>query len=203
MRASTLPLRLTRQTGLGGIGRECWSMYASQGRVRSHGSVRSQGRAPGLDGRASTTAPTRVVVQSWMTILLFVDQISLSTCTNYCGGSFKCQASDAALASSIHLHLRCQSAQGWGKSRMSMTLYWPSRVCGGKWWAEERWSMEAWRVAAEGSWWSTTTRTTLCLSTDACRCCADEHLYRWSGNSACVNCGAGESRMPWELRVEI
>jgi hypothetical protein len=80
--SSTLPLRLTRQTGLGGIGGEWWSMHASQGRVRSRGSVSSQRPAPGLDARASTTAATRVAVQSWMTILLFVAQISLSTCIN-------------------------------------------------------------------------------------------------------------------------
>jgi len=94
--SSTLPLRLTRQTGLGGIGREWWSMHASQGRVRSRGSVSSQRPAPGLDARASTTAATTVAVQSWMTILLFVAQISLSTCYNTnCGGrSYKCQASD-------------------------------------------------------------------------------------------------------------
>ena len=96
--SSTLPLRLTRQTGLGGIGGECWSMHASQGRVRSRGgSVSSQRRAPALDARASTPPATRVAVQSWLTILLFVAEISLSTCYNTCGGgdySGRCQASD-------------------------------------------------------------------------------------------------------------
>jgi hypothetical protein len=93
--SSTLPLRLTRQTGLGGIGGECWSMHASQGRVRSRGgSVSSQRRAPALDARASTPPATRVAVQSWLTILLFVAEISLSTCYNNCGDRYDCQASD-------------------------------------------------------------------------------------------------------------
>jgi hypothetical protein len=67
--------------------------------------------------------------------------------------------------------------------------YWPSRVCGGKGGAEVRWSMGAWRVAAEGSWSSTATRTVSCLSTDACRCCAG--TYSPAGAAACVTCGAG------------
>jgi hypothetical protein len=105
--SSTLPLRLTRQTGLGGIGREGRSMHASQGRVRSRGgSVSSQRRAQAVDARASTTPATRVAVQSWLTILLFVADISLSTCENRCGWSLTglngrgpqtmgiCQASD-------------------------------------------------------------------------------------------------------------
>jgi hypothetical protein len=68
--------------------------------------------------------------------------------------------------------------------------YWPSRVCGGKVGAEERWSMGAWRVAAEGSWSSTATPTASCLFTDACRCCAG--TYSPAGAAACVACGAGE-----------
>ncbi len=59
------------------------SMHAPRGRLRSSGSVRSQCRAPGLEASASTTPATRVAVQSWMTIVLFVAEISLSTCT--CG----------------------------------------------------------------------------------------------------------------------
>jgi hypothetical protein len=75
--------------------------------------------------------------------------------------------------------------------------YWPSRVCGAEWGAEERWSMGAWRVAAEGSWWSSATRTAACRCTDACRCCAGTYSNATGATSAtvCVTCGAGESRM--------
>jgi hypothetical protein len=73
-------------------------MHASQGRVRSRGgSVSSQRRAPALDARASTPPATRVAGQSWLTILLFVTEISLSTCLNFCEdakGDYRCQASD-------------------------------------------------------------------------------------------------------------
>jgi hypothetical protein len=34
----------------------------------------------------------------------------------------------------------------------ALLAYWPRRVCGGKRGTEERWSMGAWRVAAEASW---------------------------------------------------
>ncbi len=81
--------------------------------------------------------------------------------------------------------------------------YWPSRVCGAEWGAEERWSMGAWRVAAEGSWWSSATRTASCLCTDACRCCAGTYSNATGATSAtvCVTCGAGESRMPQARHV--
>ena len=84
-----------------------------------------------------------------------------------------------------------------------VSAYWPSRVCGGKWGAEERWSMGAWRVAAEGSWWSSATRTAAYLCTDACRCCAGTYSNATGATSAtvCVTCGAGESRMPQARHV--
>jgi hypothetical protein len=58
--------------------------------------------------------------------------------------------------------------------------------------------MGAWRVAAEGSWWSSATRTGSCLSADACRCCAGTYSNATGATNAttCVTCGAGESRMP-------
>jgi hypothetical protein len=73
--------------------------------------------------------------------------------------------------------------------------YWPSRVCGRKWGAEERWSMGAWGVAAEGSSWSTATRSGSCLCTDACRWCAGTYSGATGATSAttCVSCGAGEN----------
>jgi hypothetical protein len=72
--------------------------------------------------------------------------------------------------------------------------YWPRRMCGGKWGAEERWSMGAWRVAAEGSWWSTATRTTSCLSTHPSRSCTGKFSKETAATSSstCVSCGAGE-----------
>jgi hypothetical protein len=82
--------------------------------------------------------------------------------------------------------------------------YWPSRACGGKWGAEERWSMGAWRVEAEGSWWSTATRTASCLSTHPSRSCAGKYSQAIGATSwsTCVDCGAGErdaccSRVIW------
>jgi hypothetical protein len=80
---------------------------------------------------------------------------------------------------------------------------WSSRVCGGKWGAEERWSMGAWRVAAEGSWWSSATRSASCLCTDACLCCTGTYSNTTGATTAtvCVTCGAGESRMPQARHV--
>jgi hypothetical protein len=56
--------------------------------------------------------------------------------------------------------------------------------------------MGALRVEAEA-------RTASCLSTDACRCCAGTYSGATGGTSAivCVNCGAGESRMPQARHV--
>ncbi len=89
----------------------------------------------------------------------------------------------------------------WVSVCVCVPAYWASRVCGGKWGAEERWSMGAWRVAAEGSWWSTATRTASCLSTHPSRCCAGKYSEA-IGATACVSCGAGErdaccSRVIW------
>jgi hypothetical protein len=68
--------------------------------------------------------------------------------------------------------------------------YWARRECGGKCGAEERRSMGAWCVAAEGSWWSTATRTASCLSTHPSRSCAGK--YSLGGASRCSDCDAGE-----------
>jgi hypothetical protein len=88
--------------------------------------------------------------------------------------------------------------------RVCVPAYWARRVCGGKWGAEERWSMGAWRVAAEGSWWSTATRTASCLSTHASRSSAGKYSNETgaSSSSTCVDCDAGErdgccSRVIW------
>jgi hypothetical protein len=78
--ASTPPPPHHTQKRLGGIGGECWRMHSSQGRLSSRGDVTSQCRAPGLHASASTKPVTRVAVQSWMTIVLFVAEIYLSTC---------------------------------------------------------------------------------------------------------------------------
>jgi hypothetical protein len=88
-----------------------------------------------------------------------------------------------------------------GVCMLCVPAYWPSRVCGGKWGAEERWSMGAWRVAAEGSWWSSATRTAPCLSTHPSRSCAGTYSEATAA-STCVVCGAGEreaccSRVIW------
>ncbi len=78
--------------------------------------------------------------------------------------------------------------------------YWPSRVCAAQWGDEERWRMGAWRAAAEGSWWSTARGSGgSCLCTDTCRCCAG--TYSPAGAAACVNCGAGERCMSYDVRL--
>ncbi len=64
--------------------RHCWressSMHASQGRLSSRDTVSRVCRAPGLDISASRRPAKRSAVQPWMTIILLVAEISLSTC---------------------------------------------------------------------------------------------------------------------------
>ncbi len=101
--------------------------------------------------------------------------------------------------------------------RVCVPTYWLCRECGWKWGAEERWSMGAWRVAAEGSWWSTATRTASCLSTHPSRCCAGKYSspdmtacssscplgsYRYSG-AACYYCDPGEMQGSWSLDATV
>ncbi len=74
--------------------------------------------------------------------------------------------------------------------------YWPSRVCGAKWGAGERWSMWACRLAAEASSSSTATRSGSCLCTDACRYWAG--TYSSAGVIACVNCDSGKRCMSYD-----
>jgi hypothetical protein len=59
--------------------------------------------------------------------------------------------------------------------------------------------MRTWCFAAEGSWWSSATRTGAFLSTDACRCCAGK--YSPAGAAACATCDAGKRWMPYDARL--
>jgi hypothetical protein len=58
-------------------------MHASQGRLTSRASVSRACRAPGLDGSASSRPSKRSAVQPWM-IIIFLAEISLSTCQSNC-----------------------------------------------------------------------------------------------------------------------